>query len=68
VRLRIPEDAGFELRIETSSGEIDTDFPVTLISDGRIRDNRLSGTVGSGGPVIRVEASAGDVHILPISR
>jgi DUF4097 and DUF4098 domain-containing protein YvlB len=61
VDLGLPEHAGFVLNAQTRNGELENDFG--LESQSRDEQHWLSGTVGSGGPQVRVETSDGDVTV-----
>jgi DUF4097 and DUF4098 domain-containing protein YvlB len=61
VDLGLPEHAGFVLNAQTRNGELENDFG--LESQSREEQHWLSGTVGSGGPQVRVETSDGDVTV-----
>ncbi len=61
VTLRMPDGVGADLDVETSSGEIESDFPVSVT---RHEHDHLRGTIGGGGARIRVDAGSGDVRLL----
>jgi DUF4097 and DUF4098 domain-containing protein YvlB len=61
VTLHMPEGIGADLDVETSSGDIETDFPVSIT---RHEEDHLRGTIGGGGARIRVDASSGAVRLL----
>ena len=61
VGVRVTGEAGFELNARTSSGNIDSDPPVTV--SGRIRRHELRGTVRGGGPELDIRTSSGDIRI-----
>ncbi len=56
----IPETSSGVLNIETLSGEIQTEMPVTIKSVSR---HRLVGEFGRGGPTITLSSSSGDVTV-----
>jgi len=56
----IPETSSGVLNIETQSGDIQTEMPVTIKSISR---NRLEGEFGRGGPKITLSSSSGDVIV-----
>ncbi len=62
VRIVIPGDTGFEIDAESFSGEIESDFPLTVHS---IRGERrkLSGVYGDGSAIIEATTFSGDVTI-----
>ncbi len=61
IRLRLLEPANVEVALETRSGGISTDLPITIQSKSR---HELRGTIGK--PNARIEASttSGSIHIL----
>lgn len=62
VLLTLPADARFAIAAETSSGEIEIDFPLTV--SGKIRKRELRGAVGESPEAeIRIETSSGDIQI-----
>ena len=46
ITLELPANLAAEVRAETSNGDIDTDFPLSV--SGRFSSRRLVGTIGSG--------------------
>lgn len=66
VRLGLPPDVGAELTLETFSGSIHSDFPLTMqpgeTGSGR-RGRRLQFTLGSGGARITAGAFSGNITI-----
>jgi len=60
VTLRLPATTGARLSLETSGGQIDTDFAVTVTRTG---NDELNGTIGDGSARIAVETGSGDVHL-----
>ncbi len=67
IKTMLPEHANFSILAETSDGSIDSDFQLSTSTSQRDedRENRktMSGTVGSGGPMIRVTTSHGDISL-----
>jgi DUF4097 and DUF4098 domain-containing protein YvlB len=61
VDVGLPEHAGFVLNAQTRNGELENDFG--LESQSQNEKHWLSGTVGSGGPQVRLETSDGDVTV-----
>ena len=61
VTVRLP--ASFEGRLDLGTGHGDaySDFPVTV--QGRLQRTRLQGTVGGGGPMVRLRTGNGDVEV-----
>ncbi len=62
VRIVIPGDTGFEIEAESFSGEIESDFPLTVHSIKGER-RKLSGVYGDGSAIIEATTFSGDVTI-----
>ncbi len=62
VRIEISEDVGFELEAETFSGEIESDFPLT-VHNLRGKQREVSGVYGDGSAFIEATTFSGDVTI-----
>jgi len=60
VEINLSEDAQFYLKATTTSGNIETRFPIKMISSGR-RD--LEGIVGSDEKEINVSTISGDIDV-----
>lgn len=68
VRLGLPADAGAELRANTLSGEIDSDFPLTLGGRDRAQSyarvgQKMSATIGRGGVGLDISTVSGDIEL-----
>ena len=61
VRIRLPEDAAFELDAHTGSGGITVDHPLTI--QGKVSKQRMRGDVRGGGDLLAVETGSGGIHI-----
>jgi len=61
VDLGVPEHAGFVLHAQTKNGDIENDFGLEPLETAHV--NVLTGTIGNGGPSVKVETSDGDVTI-----
>lgn len=61
IKTTLPQQAAFAVQASTTNGNIDTDLPVT--TGGTENHKTVSGTVGSGGPQIRITTTNGDVSI-----
>ena len=61
ISIRLPRGFGFDLDVETSSGDIEIDYPIT--TQGSIRRNRLQGQVNGGGVEIQLRTSSGSITI-----
>jgi DUF4097 and DUF4098 domain-containing protein YvlB len=54
-------DPSVNLEIDASGESVRTDLPLKVV--GEIRHDRIHGTLGSGGPMLRLHTSGGSVHI-----
>ena len=63
VRLLLPEDVSVELTVETFTGAVETDFPVTLGGGARrgAQPRTLGFTLGHGGARVQVQTFSGAV-------
>ncbi len=63
--LALPSDVGATFSLETFSGNVDSDFPVTLQSGSNARhhDNRFDFKIGNGRARIFAETFSGDIRI-----
>lgn len=57
------KDIDADVEASTTNGRVTIDYPVTIQS-GRISSRRLSGRIGSGGPLISLRTTNGPVKIL----
>jgi DUF4097 and DUF4098 domain-containing protein YvlB len=64
VAIRAPANLGAEVEIETSSGEIETDFPLQITRHGR---DHMVGTIGDGKGTIAIETGSGGIRLLKSS-
>ncbi|MCF6460908.1 DUF4097 domain-containing protein [Clostridium sp. Cult3] len=60
VKVILPSNSNFNLDANTFSGEIESNFPVTIT--GKLKNN-LSGKVGNGTNSINITTSSGDISI-----
>jgi hypothetical protein len=60
VKVRMPENFSARLELETVSGGMDVDFPITI--SGRL-GRSISTTLGGGGPWVRVETTGGAIRV-----
>ena len=63
IELAIARNAGADLDLSTSGGDVTCDLPVTVV--GRISEDNIRGTLNGGGPSIYAHTSGGDVHVRP---
>lgn len=63
IHVEVPGDASFELEAETGIGKVtvSSDFNLKSGSTGK---SRVQGTVGNGGPMLRVNSGAGSIDIV----
>lgn len=61
IKAILPSHAGFTVQASTVDGDISTDFG--LNSSGSDSRKELNGTVGSGGPVVRITTTHGDISL-----
>jgi hypothetical protein len=61
IAVTAPGSLGAELEIETSSGDIETDFPLQVTRHSR---DHLVGRIGDGKGRIAIETGSGDVRLL----
>lgn len=62
ITLRLPEGLGAELDVHTGDGGIRLEKPVTVT--GTIRENTVRGTLGAGGPPLRVRTGDGSIRLM----
>jgi DUF4097 and DUF4098 domain-containing protein YvlB len=64
LRLNIPRGAGAQFSVETFSGDLSTDFPVTIPPQpGRRREGRVEFTVGDGRAKVTAQTFSGSIII-----
>lgn len=61
VQLALPDGASGQLELSTTNGGITTDIPITV--QGQVSRRRVSATLGSGGPEVRVTTTNGAIRI-----
>lgn len=61
VDIVLPGDTSFSLRFDTSSGDFQSDFPLTVT--GQLDGDNIRGSVGHGDRDVKVESSSGDLSI-----
>jgi tRNA A-37 threonylcarbamoyl transferase component Bud32 len=62
VTARIPETIALYLDANTSGGEVSAEIPVRV--EGKQSASVLRGTINGGGPVLTLQTSGGDIHVL----
>jgi DUF4097 and DUF4098 domain-containing protein YvlB len=63
LRLDIPRGAGAQFSVETFSGDLSTDFPITVTRGGLRRDGRVEFTVGDGRARVTAQTFSGRIVI-----
>ncbi|MBI4907144.1 MAG: DUF4097 family beta strand repeat protein [Acidobacteria bacterium] len=61
ITVKLPSDTRAQLRAHTSNSSISSDFSVT--TTGNISKHHLEGTIGSGGPLVDLSTSNGNIKI-----
>jgi DUF4097 and DUF4098 domain-containing protein YvlB len=61
VRLRLPQQAAFDLDAHAGSGSIHTDHPILV--EGTLSRRELRGKVRGGGSLLEVSTSSGSIEI-----
>ena len=60
LKIKLSENAEFYLDAKTTSGDINSSFPIVISSSGR---NDLEGEVGDSDEIITVTVTSGDIDI-----
>lgn len=63
VTLNVPKDFAADLSMTTVSGDINSDFPITLGGNNRMSRRRLQARIGAGGRRLDVSTVSGDLRI-----
>lgn len=64
IDLQLPRNASFQIDGKTKSGEIETDFKVPTLKVTQDQPtNEISGSVGKGGPHVRLETTYGNLKV-----
>lgn len=61
VVVEMPAPSDLEVTAGTLNGSVSSDFPLTM--QGKMSPQRLRGTIGKGGPKLRLESVNGDVSL-----
>jgi hypothetical protein len=61
VAIRAPASLGAAVEIETSSGDVETDFPLQITRHAR---DHMVGTIGDGQGTIAIETGSGQIRLL----
>ncbi len=63
VTVTAPEQASFAYQFDATNGDIESDFSEIKVPDGGMQKKTISGTVGKGGPLLRITTSQGDISV-----
>ena len=63
VNLSLPEQANFAYQLDATNGNIESDFSQIKSNDDDDKKNVLSGSIGKGGPLLRISTSQGDISV-----
>ncbi len=63
VSITVPEQANFAYQFDATNGDIESDFSQIKSTEQDSRKNAVTGTIGKGGPLLRVTTSQGDVSL-----
>jgi hypothetical protein len=63
VDLTLPEQSSFNVQLDTTNGDIQSEFPDIKVPDGGLQKKNISGDVGHGGPAIHITTSQGDISL-----
>jgi DUF4097 and DUF4098 domain-containing protein YvlB len=61
IDVRTPSSAGFRIDAESGSGGVTINRPITM--QGNFSRRHIEGTVGSGGPTMRLRTGSGGIHV-----
>jgi hypothetical protein len=63
VSVTVPEQSNFAYQFDATNGDIESDFPQVKSNSEDSRKNTVNGTIGKGGPLLRITTSQGDVSL-----
>ena len=63
ITVTLMPDIAIDLDAETSAGSVSTDFTVASVIRGKVRKNRLNGSINGGGPLLKLRTSAGSIRL-----
>jgi len=61
IEISVPDKSGFQVEAASDNGEIQSDFDLTI--DNKARNATAKGTVGKGGPMLRLKTNRGTIQI-----
>jgi hypothetical protein len=62
ISLTVPDDFAADLEASTGNGSVSSDFPITMT--GKISPSHVRGTIGRGGPRLRMTSGNGRIELL----
>lgn len=63
IELNLPADSALNIDMETQSGKITSDIPITVTLTGDISEAQQSGTMNGGGAEFKVNTNSGSINI-----
>jgi hypothetical protein len=63
VSITVPEGSSFAYQFDATNGDIQSDFSQIKSTEEDSHKNAVSGTIGKGGPLLRVTTSQGDISL-----
>jgi len=61
IEMLLPSDSGFEFEAETFSGNIESDFQITI--SGKAKPREIQGVVNKGGALVKISTFSGSIHL-----
>lgn len=62
VQITLPEKSSFQIEAQARRGDVSSDFEGVSTSEQR-NDHTMTGSIGKGGPMIRVSNTSGDISL-----
>ena len=63
ITLTLIPDIAVDLEAKTRGGYVSTDFAVESTIQGKVPENRLKGRINGGGPLLKLRAWGGNIHL-----
>lgn len=63
ITVTLTPDIAIDVDAETSGGRVSTDFVVTSVVQGKVPKNRLKGSINSGGSLMKLRTSGGNIRL-----
>jgi len=64
ITIALPRESGVNIYAKTFGGKVLTELPLTL--SGEISQSHIEGKLGSGGPLVSLKTSGGNIRINPV--